>query len=298
MIDPCGNGLHDLADPKNVRSDRRGVRICKPCDTAYQKAKKLSGIVSYLPPETPGIMKDYKEPLRAVAGGFGYYGTVTYDESQCFTQCHDCGNFYRHLGRHVVQAHEITSDEYKEKYGLEKKNSLLATNTRTNHLEKWMSMTDAERKVVTDRLRDQAANRSGKRFERRLEWHNQRGTCPDQIIDKILKLQKESGRTPTQRGFSAKYGVKFRKAADVHFGTWREACVQAGLTPNERYRGKRRYSDDQLLESLRSFKQTYGREPYSSDSRTGVLLATEWTYRRRFGTWQKAKAAAFEGITQ
>lgn len=291
----CNRGKHNLENPKNVRTNKKGSVICKPCDSEYQHNK--SGIVASLPVDTPSMMKDYKEPLREVPNGFGYMGTISYDKSQTYTQCHSCGVFYRFLGKHVTAAHSLTSDEYKEKYGIDKKSSLLATNTRSNAVEHWASLSDAERTKRLERLREMAklGNRAKQGLPRqtRLEWHNKRGSCPDQIVDKILALHKKLGKTPTQKDFEKAHNRGLVKTATVHFGGWNEAVKQAGLVPNTRHRGTAWYTEEQLLESLRDFKKIYGREPYSGEARTGILVASSSAYRRAFGTWLKAKQAAF-----
>lgn len=291
----CSKYLHSVEDHNNIRYDKRGVAICKPCDTEYQKNK--SSDLSSLPPTTEAIINGYKEPLRSNEGGFGYLGTIAYDKTEQYTQCHTCGYFYKHLGKHIRQSHDMSSDEYKETYQLEKQTSLFATNTRTKYIQKWIDLSDEERQEVVQRLKKARKNRlpegSG-RTHHRLEYYNKRGSCPDQIIDKILKLYDETKQVPTLKQFEKRWGGRhYGKSAQLHFGTWQEAVKQAGLTPQKRC-GKTWYTDEQLLESLVAFRNTNGREPYYSEARTGILLAGGTTYRDRFGSWSRAKMLAFE----
>lgn len=44
-------------------------------------------------------------------------GTITYD-SRGYVVCHICGRAYVRLGSHVHESHDMTIDEYKEKFGL------------------------------------------------------------------------------------------------------------------------------------------------------------------------------------
>lgn len=292
----CRKNKHDLDNPDNYRKDKRGVIICKLCDNEYQKSK-VGGPPASLPAGTKVIINGYKEPLRPVIGGFGFVGTIAYDENEEYTQCHICGDLYRHLGKHVAQSHEMNSNEYKEKFGLDKSTSLLAANTRSSYVKKWENMSDDDRKVLLDRLKDISGNRyhhrSQERYTRRLEYYNKRGSCPDQIIDKIITLSSELGRTPSSLEFQERWGGKhYSNSARLHFGSWQEAVRQAGLTPLDRH-APIRYTDEQLIESLIEFKKRYGREPYYKDLRTGLLLGGSWVYRNRFGRWSTAKKIAF-----
>lgn len=297
MLMLCRKKLHDLSFPKNVRYDKRGVTICKVCDNDYQKNKLKEALPVSLPPNTEPVINGYKEPLRPVVGGYGYIGTIAYDKTEQYTQCHICGYFYRHLGKHVRQAHDVGSNEYKEAFQLEKSTSLLATNTRTNYIQKWIDMSDEEREEMLQRLKKSYEENkfSGKiRGGRphRLEYYNKKGSCPDQIIDKILVLSKEIERAPTLDEFQKRWGGShYGKAARLHFGTWREAIRQAGLTPANRL-GKIWYSNEQLLNAIISFKESNGREPYYSDVRAGLVLASDWVFRERFGSWTRAKELA------
>lgn len=276
----------------------------KPSDTTKARDRKRKHLaqegVSYLPIDTEGTINGYKEPLRPVPDGFGYLGALVYDKTEEFTQCHTCGYFYKHLGKHIRQSHAMSSDEYKEEYGLMKGTSLFATNTRTRYVQAFACKSSAEKKKVIQRLTEAARNR----FEetgnmaglvdrttgKRLEWYNRRGNCPDQIVDKILMLSKKLDRTPGTKDFDKEYGRGYTKAAMFHFGSWKEAVLAAGLTPLPRH-GLPWYTEQFLTESLQNFRRMYGRDPFYSDTRTN-LLPNSHAYIRVFGSWSKAKEIA------
>lgn len=45
-------------------------------------------------------------------------------------ECHICGGFYRSVGTHAVQAHDISAATYKERFGLNKLDGLVGPATR------------------------------------------------------------------------------------------------------------------------------------------------------------------------
>ncbi len=45
-------------------------------------------------------------------------------------QCHICGEYYRHVGVHAVQAHTMTAEQYRETFGLSKCHGLIGPDTR------------------------------------------------------------------------------------------------------------------------------------------------------------------------
>jgi hypothetical protein len=267
----------------------------------YHRTKPSKKGVVWLPPETEAVLHEYKEPLRPVEGGFGYLGTLSYDKDLEWTQCHICGFFYKHLGKHIRALHDLTSDEYKEKFGIEKSTSLFATNTRSRYVAAFAAKSSLERLEIIERLQRSAKERYAstgnmagsvdRSRPRRLEWYNKRGNCPDQIIDKILRLKERLQRTPTSQEFTNEYGRGFTKAAAHHFGTWTEAVKTAGLNPVGRH-GRAWYTEEACLEMLRNFKRMHGREPFSSDLRTNQLCSA-WVFIRIFGSWAKAKEQAF-----
>jgi len=49
---------------------------------------------------------------------FGEYGSLEKDQDTGRVQCHICGHWYRLLGSHVWQMHDLLADEYREEFGL------------------------------------------------------------------------------------------------------------------------------------------------------------------------------------
>ncbi len=53
------------------------------------------------------------------------YGKIEYDPIRDAYLCEICHKWYRGLGYHIWQVHSMSTDKYKEMFGLEKKKSLI-----------------------------------------------------------------------------------------------------------------------------------------------------------------------------
>lgn len=255
-----------------------------------------------LPPDTLATTIGYKEPLRPMKNGYGYEGTITYDITQTYTQCHICGWFFANLGSHAWKIHRIKADDYRERMGLTPGRSLLAPNTRAKWTNHWASFSKEKKQAVVDRLQtsrrmsnSRAGRIGGEASKFRLEKRNMRGSCPDQLLDKITVLAGILGRTPKAHEFRNHYGG-FLFTTLTTFGTWSNAVKIAGLTPNRRGGYARRYTKDMLVDMLRNFKKEYGREPYNRDLRHGILPSRD-AFVAHWPSWVAAKEAAYGKAT-
>ena len=77
------------------------------------KVREPSVDAIVFPPDTPLFYANYKQPLRPVEDGYGYYGTIATSQDRDFIQCHVCGRLFRGLGRHINMHHALTGREYK-----------------------------------------------------------------------------------------------------------------------------------------------------------------------------------------
>ena len=120
-------------------------------------------------------------------------------------------------------------------------------------------------------------------------------------IDGIKALQdwtEKHGRPPYSMEWQHA-GPDHPTAATMrtHFGPWRNALKEAGLTPTRKPSNRSaHWTDQKILDALRAWTKEHGRAP----------LGVEWitcppghpcynTVRNHFGTWQKALTAA--GLT-
>lgn len=240
----------------------------------------------------------YKDPLQPTPDGFGYMGAVSYNKEQTLTQCHVCGWLFKNLGCHVARRHKLKAEAYRIQFGLLPGRTLVAPNTRMMWINRWKNMTPDEKITRLEKMYEgrrmsnaQSGRIGGMASKFRLEKRNMRGSCPDQLLDKIAKLAKILGRTPQIEEFRKHYGG-FVQPVYVTFGNWTNAVTLAGLTPNPKGGYPRKYTKEVLTAMLLDFKERYGREPYFSDIKSGLLPYTD-AFRGYWGTWVKAKEAVY-----
>lgn len=256
------------------------------------------------------VLQNYKEPLKPIPKklGFGYYGAVMVTQDGAEIQCHSCGETFSHLGTHIWQAHEMNAREYKEKFGLARETALVSEKQRQALKEQtleWLrKMTPAQIKAMRERQKQGYLSWKKKnknyRFKIRLETKNKRGTCPDQLIAKIVECEKELGHSPSKDDFITYCGSqRYVHLIYTTFGSWTEAVKRAGLQLKEHKTNKgilkNNYSDDELLDFLSIYWKENGVVPTSTDARRGMIPHLE-IYTRRFGSIGKARELA--GITE
>lgn len=249
------------------------------------------------------VMKSYKEPLKKVEDGFGYYGTVTTTKDGSGIQCHLCGKFFTFLPGHLFAAHKIKGKEYKERFDLARETALCSD----NHREKMRKMmaelvstwTPEYRQEIQERCTAALAKNPHTGFSLRLETKNKRGTCPDQLLDKLRECAQALGKSPSKKEFirwcnSQRY---VHKIFDT-FESWSDAKRQAGLGLSEnknRPKTEYKYSKEKLIEDLKRFYKETGEIPtYTDFSADG--LPSYGAYIREFGSITNAREAA--GIPQ
>lgn len=251
----------------------------------------------------------YKEPLKVVDGGFGYQGALlsTIDGTQ--VQCHICGELFADVGRHAISSHkEIvpTVRDYKERFGLAYSTALISESERDRRkmlmIKQWSRYTPEQRDRLRARIRKAAkkwheARAAHKRRQPKitLETKNKRGTCPDQLLEKVNKCAADLGHTPSKAEFIdyCKGSQRYVHLISATFGSWTEAVKLAGLSAREHAQssGRRIYSDEELLDALSLFQQENQKIPSYTDSRRG-LLPDAGIYQRRFGSLPKARKLA------
>lgn len=263
--------------------------------TKFQKVMLNRGDI--LPPDTKAIYNQYKEPLRKVEKGFGYMGTIAFDESEQFTQCHICGFFFKRLGRHITNQHEMEVKEYRVKFGLAMQSSLVATKTRKAYLDRFEKLTADEKlkkvmALTTASLETRMTLPPRPPYSLSLEQKNKEGRCPDQLLDKIEVLANTLERTPTYREFGKEYGGGYAQSVVSTYGSWLNALKILGLTPQKTGTGYR-YDERKIKFLFWDFVERYGREPYTSDLTLNKLGISNAPITRIFGSFTRAKDIAF-----
>lgn len=243
-------------------------------------------------PDSPSgyvTLYNYKEPYMDFEGGFGYQGTLLFDGETDKIQCHLCGNWFEHLVPHIAKEHNMRASQYKEIVGLNQTTALISEKVRekliANGLDKRLQNLRSRKGIkmsqeTKDKIRE-TLRKNGR------EMQNIRGSCPAQIIERLVKKYNELGRTPT----GAEMGEGFYETTRKVYGSFKEACAVAGI--EHRKPGinvsyvKKKYTEDELVKDMVKFYKNNGRMPVISDCKRG-LLASDETYRRRFGKWKVA----------
>lgn len=112
-------------------------------------------------------------------------------------------------------------------------------------------------------------------------------TISDQdLVDELLRLAGEFGRTPTTRDLrqQGKYSARPYRS---NFGTFNNALEAAGLEPNV----IKDASDNELISDLQALAEDIGETPTSDVVREKGKYGVE-IYQRRFGSWNGALEAA------
>lgn len=237
------------------------------------------------------IFYGYKEPLRKFDGGFGYMGVLSYSKEKDKVQCHICGRMFRAINNgHLGKVHKTTALEYKLRVGLSPTASLVGEGTRKKLFERPVNPNRIEELKKVHKKRNAHIKKTGNdpQIHRKLslEVKNKRGTCPDQLLDKIDKTIKSFGRVPTEEEFKNFHHGKFLGSIRNTYGTWNKALAKLG---HKSY--SPRYTREDLLEAMRNFFQVHKRTPRWSDMERG-LLPSSTSYYNQFKSLNQARQEA------
>lgn len=247
---------------------------------------------------------NYKEPLRSVPNGHGYMGTVALSLDKKSIQCHVCGGLFRSLAFHIRSAHGLTVKAYRKIFELSPQTALVSEQLRLYLKQKtldWIKTLTPEekeeyrRKSREGRRRSFAERRYGSFYQPKitLETKNKRGTCPDQLLAKIQEVAEKLGYTPSLAEFiHVTGGQRYKHLIFATFGSWKKA-LEVGKFPakeTKKVNKSVRYDDEELLEHLRIYQETYHKVPTHTDCKRG-LIPSEYSYQR-FGGLIKARILA------
>lgn len=239
------------------------------------------------------VFYNYKEPLKPYAEGFGYEGVIIFNKAKDKIQCHLCGKFYRALNNgHLGKIHGMTAGEYKKLLGLRQTAALVGEGTREKLIHRLDTMPqswfDAKMVFMKKAQRTNPPSKFGHKL--RLEHKNLRGTCPNQLLEKIKVLANKLKKAPTGEEFLKEYNGKFMGSIRNTFGTYENAVRQAGLIPMREIRAQK-YNALNLLNYLKIFYKIHKRSPTDSDFRRGILPDFN-VYSKKFGSINRAKLLA------
>lgn len=210
----------------------------------------------------------------------------------------------------------MTTRDYKEKFGLAYSTALISEAFRAQlkqrSLDYFRSLTPEQLAEFRSHARE--AGRAGREKWNKirqgfqpaiqLETKNKRGTCPDQLLDKIKEVATKLGRTPSKGEFIDQTGgQRYTHLIRATFGSWGKALDMLDMKPqppiakshpNQNKAGIHSshvaYDDDELLEYLTIFVENHHRIPTHTDCKRGLIpSAYVW---KRFGGLPKARELA------
>lgn len=251
--------------------------------------------------ESELTLQNYKEPLRKVENGYGYQGVLISTVDNKYIQCHICGKLFSNLSAHVKGKHKIIVRDYKSQFGLAFTTALVSEDARIKLKQatlNWLSTLTEEQKVEYKRIGFEAYKKSKRRPGQpaeQLESKNKKGTCPDQLLQKIRDVAEVIGHTPSKKEFIAFTGTqRYVHLIYKTFGSWVDGIEMAGFMPKEQKHlsNKRyKYTDEQLLEYLRHFTRTNKKIPTQTDWYRNLLPYYD-IYTKRFGSIENARQEA------
>lgn len=237
---------------------------------------------------------NYKEPLMRYRDGHGFVGALVFDTASKKIQCHLCGTWHNVLGNHLHREHAMTADIYKKTVGLNKKTALVNEEVRAKLIEHGKTYGGNRKNLRPGGKHTEATKRKIRETlrENRDELKNLRGTCPEQLIDRLQKRYEELGYTPR-----TKVELPFYESLMSTYGTMKEACMVAGIpyrSPSSTLKRQPKFSEEETVIAVYSFLSKNGRLPKSRELPNGV----ENAINRYYGGKQKIyiKALTYDGV--
>jgi hypothetical protein len=299
-----------------VPSKRKGYGAAQTVDISQRKYKygynhvkdrrKQAGATGYNL-EDDLVWRNYKEPLRPVKDGYGYYGTLAQTKDGSFVQCHLCGQLFGDLGKHAKH-HGFTARGYKIEFGLPVNGGLVSENLRQKLSKAFTSFRENRpdieekrakaQKLYTDRLKLGLKKYKAEVSTSSLEKQNKAGNCPDQIVDWFKKLEQKYNRIPSVAEFERESGISCERVKTA-FGSWASAVAVAGFQPRVSSHDpnfKWKISKEMMLAGMRNFYAINGWSPTSGDFERGLLPGEYRHIKHYFGSLYEARRQA--GVPQ
>lgn len=110
----------------------------------------------------------------------------------------------------------------------------------------------------------------------------------ERMIGRVQVLRMQLGRTPLLADWEKAGCRPVREVIRWRFGTWEGFVKAAGLEPHIPPACTRRYSEEEMLATLRQVMDELGRPPTRTDWRARDVSPNQTTYAKRFGSWKRA----------
>lgn len=174
-----------------------------------------------------------------------------------------CGGYFHDLRKHLDKGHRGVggSAAVRRALSIPETAALVSDRLRATRKDRTQQLVAAGRlrpfRHGPDPKRRSTGNR-GKRTKSTVGFKNLRDACERQLAHKLIDLQTELGRSPSQRDAIAVYGTGFVQAVEATFGTWNAAKALHGMAALKR---ARRYTVEEVLESLSAYYAAHKQLP-------------------------------------
>jgi len=189
-------------------------------------------IINYNSPSGKIHIGKYIPPFEENSTGFGFKGVIIEDFESGKLQCYECGKWFENLPTHIFYAHKLTSNDYKRKFGLLLSTALKSKRIRLNQSEVMIKMrkSNLNNRFKFKKNNSFAGNRKG--IKKAEESRNKYGVCDLQIMQKVIELKEELGKTPTLMNLKERYGNAFIFHLYKRYNSYIKYCNKIGFNPN------------------------------------------------------------------
>lgn len=226
-----------------------------------------------------------------VIKGHGYLGVMLYDDVNDKVQCHICGLWYAHVGKHAQMKHKVMADDYKQTYGLTFGTALCSVGLSAKKSSQTLKCIEAGTIRQDIAVKAAAYNKKTKRKYRQVgiqtpQYSNRNGLCDLQIRHRYDIVRQIVGHEPTQNEI-IKYDRKLFHCGIVpRWGNLNTYKEMIGVKPRERY-APNKLPIIEYVGRLRKFAKDNCRKPKTTDFKSKTT-----SFYRVFGSWSNALRTA------
>lgn len=195
----------------------------------YPNRNKIKTIKYPQAPSGKINIAKWEPPFMPNDTGFGFVGVVAEDSASGHLQCSECGKWFQQLPTHYARAHEMTGEQYREKFGLFKSTALKSMRIRLIQSKVISKLQKAGKMGIGNtgnfgfkKKNKHAGNRKG--WKKPAEGKNKFGICDLQIMTKIITLGKKLKKTPTLVDIKNEYGGGIISTMHNRYGSYVQYC--------------------------------------------------------------------------
>jgi hypothetical protein len=171
----------------------------------------------------------YIPPFEKVKKGFGFKGVIVEDLKSGKLQCHICGEWFEQMPLHLKAKHNVSCSDYKKKFGLLQSTALKSKKMRLKQSKVMQGMRVSHPKYRSHFKKNNAYAGNRKGTKRAVECKNKYGVCDLQVMQKVIELHNELGKTPTLTDLKDRYGVGFIFQIYKKYSSYIKYCYEIGL---------------------------------------------------------------------